>query len=139
MARVPAYPDPNLAGSGTDSFPEKLVKYVPAEALAFYVPILQVNGVKSSSSALLLVTAAGLVGAIIYLVLASNRLPVSRRPKMWFYALAGLAFIAWALATVPELGAIFGLSTVISAVILPIAVFLIPAIDTALTGSAPSE
>lgn len=59
--------------------------------------------------------------------------PPERRPKPWFYVLAGLAFLAWAFGTVPEISTLAGLDPTFAALAIPIAVFLIPGIDEALT------
>jgi hypothetical protein len=74
---------------------------------------------------------------VIYLVAAARREPdPNRRPPVWFYVLAGIAFLGWTFGTVPELGDLTGLSQGVRSLILPIAVFLIPGIDVALTRRA---
>ncbi len=135
MPRVPSYPSGGLEDRGAaDGFPEKLAKYVPAEVLAFYVPALAISGVRGDQAALLLLTIAGLAGTVIYLVAAARSEPnPDRRPPAWFYVLAALAFVGWALGTVPELADLTGLSDAVTSLVLPITVFLIPGIDQALT------
>jgi hypothetical protein len=138
MARVPSYPAVGLeaeAGRPADGFPEKLVKYVPAEVLAFYVPAVALTDVRADRTALLLATAAGLAGTVIYLILTARSEPnPRRRPPVWFYVLAGIAFVGWAVGTVPEVANITGLSAGVVSLILPICVFLIPAVDQLISG-----
>jgi len=135
--RVPRYPTAAgaLEGGQTnppDGFPEKLAKYVPAEVLAFYVPALGLTGVRTDHVALLLLTAVGVVGTVLYLVVAARKQPGSNAP-VWFYALAALAFLGWAIGTVPEVAGLTGLSAGVVSLVLPISVFLIPGIDEAIT------
>jgi hypothetical protein len=135
VARVPKYPSPNIAaGDGpSDGFPEKLAKYVPAEVLAFYVPIVAIAGVKDDKQTLFVVTAVAALGVVIYLGTAARQVVADRRPPIWFYALAVVAFLGWAIGTIPQLGPELGLSTVLSSVVLPIVIFAVPGIDYFLT------
>jgi hypothetical protein len=138
MPRVPVYgAATGDAGSApADGFPEKLAKYVPAEALAFYVPIVALTAVKDQLSTLLAVTAVGVAGTILYLYNRAKKVnPPDRRPRWWFYVLAGVAFVAWAVGTVPEIVGLSGLPVVIKDLAVPVAVFIIPAIDEAITPS----
>jgi hypothetical protein len=139
VARVPTYPSSERfaadAGPSPDGFPEKLAKYVPAEVLAFYVPALAIGGVRQDVQALLLVTVVAAVGVVGYLAWSARSLPAENRPPTWFYMLALVAFGGWAVGTVPELGADLKLSAAVSSVLLPITVFLVPAIDLWLTSA----
>jgi hypothetical protein len=122
-------------GGQADGFPEKLAKYVPAEVLAFYVPAVALTGVRTDRISLIVATAAGLAGTVIYLVLAARSEPnPRRRPPVWFYGLAAIAFLGWAVGTVPEVASLTGLSAGLVSLILPICVFLIPAVDQLITG-----
>ena len=135
MPRVPVYPnrDP-AAGDSGDGYLEKLAKYIPGEVLAFYVPILAIAGVKSDKTALFLVTAVGIVGTVVWLIAnARSSSPAGQAPPVWFYVLAAVAFVAWAIGTTPELASALGLTNVLASIVLPIAVFIIPGIDLALT------
>jgi hypothetical protein len=60
-------------------------------------------------------------------------MPDAQKPKWWFYVLAVVAFLLWAVGTVPELGAIVNLSAGLTSLAIPVAVFGIPALDSLLT------
>jgi uncharacterized membrane protein len=117
--------------AGGDGLPEKLAKYVPAETLAFFVPISAT--IPDSRMALLWVAVAvGLVGTIIYLIVAAQRATADAKPRLHFFVLAGLAFLAWALGTGKGVQDLIGLDSITAGVILGVAVFLVPLIDSAL-------
>jgi hypothetical protein len=104
------------------------VKYVPAETLAFFVPIAA--GIGSRRNGLLVgVVAAGLVGTIGYLWLAAQRASADQRPLPHFYVLAGLAFLCWALGTSTNVSSLVGMDQTEGGTILGLAVFLIPLLD----------
>jgi hypothetical protein len=112
--------------------PEKLAKYVPAETLAFFVPVSAgIGGGHDSTIALLIfVAAAGTVG---YLWLNGRKLPRDERPLVHFYVLAVLAFLCWALGTSSAVASLVGADEVTSGVVLAIAVFAIPLLDGVIT------
>ena len=118
-----------VAGSG-DSFPERLVKYVPAETLAFFVPVAALLG--SDRRALLIVALlVGVVGTVGYLLQTAPSGP-DERPRPHYYVLACLAFLAWAIATTPAVADLIHLDHVGAAFVLAVAVFLIPIADALL-------
>lgn len=123
--------DPPAAASapaGGDSFPDKLVKYVPAETLAFLVPAAAALGSERDTFliAVLVVAALGTFG---YLWLNARMLPEEKRPLKHFYVLAEIALFCWAVATIPTVASLFRIDSVLAAVILLVAVFLIPVAD----------
>jgi hypothetical protein len=124
------------AGSG-DDFPTKLVKYIPGETLAFFVPTAALLG-EDRSALLVTVALIGAAGNIGYLWYLGRSEPVDRQPRAHFYILAVFAFVAWALVTAPNLAAMAGLDQVASSVILAIAVFAVPLIDGVTTSLRPS-
>jgi energy-converting hydrogenase Eha subunit A len=119
---------PEGAAVGGDGLPERLVKYVPAETLAFFVPLAPIVG-RDRAALLVFVLVAGLVGTVGYLWLSGSRLPVDERPRRHFYALAGLAFLAWALGTSAVVQDLLGVDAIAAAVVLAVAVFLVPLAD----------
>ena len=120
-----------------DDYSDKLIKYVPAEVVAFFIPI----GALLQDRLNLLIVAAivGLVATPGYLWRSAQSLPVSQRPPMHTYVLAGVSFAVWAIAT-SAIGGMIGLDSVASAFLLGVTVFLIPLADSILaraTGKAP--
>ena len=139
MARTVVYPvvmrnggTPPAGGeAGGDSVPERLVKYVPAETLAFFVPAAAGLGA-DREGLLIAVIVAGLVGTIGYLWVAAQREDEDKRPMTHFYVLAGLAFLCWALGTSGSVSSLVDLDATAAGVILGLAVFLIPLVDEVL-------
>src|SRR5882757_1789332 len=85
-------------GEKGDKFPDKLVKYVPAETLAFFVPISASLGL-DRTRLLVVATIVGAIGTPGYLWLTARKLPKVEQPLFHFYLLAVLAFACWALGT----------------------------------------
>jgi hypothetical protein len=117
---------------GGDSLPERLVKYVPAETLAFFVPVAGSIG-SSRSPLLIAAVSAGLVGTVGYLWLAGQRAESDQRPRGHFYILAAVAFVCWAIGTSANVAHLVRIDQVTAGVILGLAVFLVPLIDEVLT------
>ena len=111
-----------------DSLPEKLVKYVPAEVLAFFVPLAAVIGDKRDGL-LLLVSVTAVVGTPLYLLASARKLPQKQRPHPYFYALACIATIGWLVGTSANTAKLIGLDNVAGAVILGLTVFILPVVD----------
>ena len=111
-----------------DGLPEKLVKYVPAETLAFFVPTAAALGTDHDGAliAAILIGAAGTVG---YLWLAARGEPPAKRPLPHFYALSVIAFACWALGTGPSVMQLVGVDPTVAGVILGFGVFVIPLVD----------
>jgi hypothetical protein len=131
----PAGPDEAVVAEvpvAGDSLPEKLVKYVPAETLAFFVPLAAAIG-PERRGLLIAVVVIGLIGNAGYLWWNGRRLPQEERPLPHFFLLATIAFLCWAIATAPNVAAMLGVDSLVSAVILGGAVFLIPLADQFIT------
>lgn len=128
---VSAAPSPPVSES-PDNYKEKLLKYVPAEVLAFFVPITAFVG-GDEKGWLIVIFVVGLVGTLIYLIKANLEVPPEQRAPRWNYVLAILAFAAWALATSPATATVFSLNQKSAGIILAVAAFLIPAVDSLLS------
>lgn len=106
-----------------DGVPEKIAKYVPAEVLAFFVPAASQFG--DSSVRLWVLFVAALAGTVGYLLLRRTN---ETRP--FFYPLAGLAFIVWALGMSEETASLVGLSARDGQFVMAVGIFVIPLADT---------
>ncbi|WP_433222663.1 hypothetical protein ACQP00_24085 [Dactylosporangium sp. CS-047395] len=113
---------------GGDSFPERLVKYVPGETLAFFVPLAAFVG-DGREMLLVVVVLAGLIGTVGYLWLAGQRAEEDERPLPHFYVLAAVAYLCWAAGTASNVADLAGLDAIAAAVVLGIAVFIVPLLD----------
>lgn len=135
MPRTVVYPEASAsrgarsvepdAPARPDAYPEKLVKYVPAEVVAFYVPAYTMAPDERMflKWAILLMAAVGTVG---YLRLQA---PDAIPPRWYFYVLSLVAFFAWALGTTSTGDDLLHLSREESAIALLAGVFLVPMID----------
>jgi beta-phosphoglucomutase-like phosphatase (HAD superfamily) len=112
-----------------DSVPEKLVKYIPGEALAFFVPVAAALGTKHNSVLVAAVVVGG-IGTVGYLWVVARKLDATSRPLPHFYVLAVIAFAAWALATTASVQKLVGVDDTSAGVGLLFAVFLIPLTDS---------
>lgn len=141
MARTVVPPPPkgvmlnaSRAGSAAtgDTLPERLIKYVPAETLAFFVPIAAILGA-NQGNVLFAALVASAIGTVGYLWLSARALPPAEQPLPHFYVLAVVAFGCWSLTTAPNVRAVFNIDETTAAVILPFSVFLIPLADGVLS------
>ncbi len=121
-------PSPRTREKATkpDDYTGKLVKYVPAEVLAFFAPMAA--AVEGRRDLLIAAMVAALLATPAYLWLGAKRLPPEQKPLVHMYPLSAIAFLAWALGT-SSLGSLFGLDSITKAFTLGISVFLIPLID----------
>ena len=126
-------PPPPGESEGGDDFPTALVKYVPAETLAFFVPAAAGIG-RDRSALLILVVVVGAIGTLGYLWLRAQAEPdKNKRPLLHFYVLAVIAFLVWAIGTAPSVAQLAHLDEVAAGVVLGTGVFLIPLADRLLT------
>jgi len=105
-------------------FPEKLVKYVPGEVIAFYYPVYSAVG--SNLLYQWIMFCLGLFGTIGYLYVFSNR---TQPPRCYFYLLAAVAFIGWAVGTSSVGQDLLGLPNFVKDITVTITVFLVPLLD----------
>lgn len=138
---VPSLKDPATARGplGGDDPATKLVKYVPAETLAFFIPAAAVIGA-DQTALLVLALAAGAVGTFGYLWLQAQReSDPAKRPLTHYYPLAVVAFGIWAIATSSNVASMLGLDGVAAGILLMVGVFLIPLADGVLTTLFPRK
>lgn len=122
-----------------DNYSDKLVKYIPAEVIAFYLPMytyvlssVTVNGAVTSKTPLFVVLLISLLGVVGYMYV--RRSPTT---NWYFYALSAVAFLAWAIGTSSVGQNLFGLPELYNKVILMTGIFLVPMFDELLSsGSA---
>lgn len=117
------------ASTTPSDYSERLVKYVPAEVLAFFIPVAAVWG--DDKTKLVVAFAIGLVGTPIYRWIQDSRdkKEIGLKAKIG-YVLAMVAFVTWSLGTSAAVSDWWGVSRDTAAFILTVAAFVIPAIDT---------
>ncbi len=132
-------PPPPASTAPKDEFGDKLVKYIPAEVIAFFLPAYALAksadpaGLAWLPYALVVVAGLGLVG---YLLI---RAPKDNPPRWYFYVLSVVAFLAWIAGTSAAGADVFHLVQVeiTGKLILMAAVFAIPLLDELLTRFLP--
>jgi hypothetical protein len=109
-----------------DDYTGKLVKYVPAEVLAFFAPMAA--AVEGRNSLLIAAMIIGFLATPAYLWYGAQKLPPEQKPLVHLYPLSAVAFVAWALGT-SSIGSLIGLDSIVTSFILGTSVFLIPLVD----------
>lgn len=122
-----------------DNYADKLVKYIPAEVIGFFVPTYALATQVSGHWAQWLVLGLCALGTVGYLII---RAPKDAPPRLYFYVLALLSFFAWAIGTSDALIDLlrFGdqnSAKLVGKLIVAAAVFLIPLTDSLLTKLLP--
>jgi len=116
-----------------DQYREKLVKYVPAEAIAFFTlgfAALKPNSELADGWYVALVV----VGLLIAWMFAAGTAPDAPPLPWWSYGLTFVAFIAWTIGTTGIAPIIFeSWPSGVSDFILAAAIFLVPGADLRLT------
>jgi len=122
------------AAQAPDDYKAKLVKYIPAEVIGFYLPAYAlvtksspvVADTDNQSTAQIIVLVVSLLGLIGYLFIRSDK---NSPPRIYFYVLAGLAFVAWAIGTSSVGQDVFHIPEGWNELAVLAAVFLIPMLD----------
>jgi hypothetical protein len=112
-----------------DGLPEKLVKYVPAETLAFFVAVSAAVG-SEHEIWLIAVCLVAALGTPAYLWITAPT--GSTAPRSYFYVLALVAFVCWALGTSGPLQSLVGIPQNLAGVVLAVGAFVIPLTDSIL-------
>jgi hypothetical protein len=145
VARVITYSIPTTAGplaptaakraKPDDDYRERILKYIPGETLAFFVPA-SAAAAAADARAHLLALVIGIVGNVLYLRWTARRLPKGKRVLPHYYWLSTWAFLIWAFTTSAPLvdslpsGLLFGIPNSVSVgIVLLATVFLTPVVD----------
>ena len=131
------------AAQAPDDYKAKLVKYIPAEVIGFFIPayaLVSRNGIDASGNdsvmAQIVVVVVSLLGLVGYLYVSSDKY---RPPRLYFYFLSVIAFLAWAVGTSSVGQDVFHLPERFNELTVLGAVFLIPMFDELLTRASASR
>ncbi len=116
----------NPARAEADGYRDKLIKFVPAEAVAFFAVANQVVDESWSDGWRWAVLVFGSVIAVLYPTAVSRQAPTV---AWFFYVLSAASFLAWAFGTSSYGGDLFGWPQGANKIILAAAVPIIPALD----------
>jgi len=115
-----------------DDYTSKIAKYVPAEVVA--VSVAGFAAFNPTGRWIWGGIALGIGANLLYLIGSAVRLDPVSRPRWFFYILSAVAFLAWALATIPQVRSKFHLAGTDNdqkaAYILAAAAFGLPLLDT---------
>jgi hypothetical protein len=127
LAAVPGGKSPR-AKKPDDDYQQRLLKYIPAETIAFFVPISAAVGDKSRSG-LVVITLVAIAGNVLYSFI--GKAP-GGKTLPHYYVLSIIAFLVWALATDQSLADLIGLNKLWTSIILGCTVFILPGLDALL-------
>ena len=137
-AAADAVTPPKTETSQEDGFGDKLVKYIPAEVIAFYVSGYILAG-QLGKAAQWTVLVACLLGTAAYLFVRADKV---NPPRWYFYVLAIISFLAWAVGTSTAGADLLMWPTdkaeIMGKFIVTAAVFLVPLTDELLTKLLPN-
>lgn len=142
MSRTIVYSTSKEGDRGPDGVASKIAKYVPAEMVTLATFFFSAFTISRAWVWVVLLVGAALNA--LYLFATSRRATDTHAPRWWFYALSGLAFIPWALATIDVVAKTVGLQGAASdangrrAFVLFAATFVIPLIDELFSAISPS-
>lgn len=123
--KAPTRP-PNPTVDNSDQFRDKLVKFVPAEAVAFFAVATQIVHASWPDLWSYVVLGLGLIIALLYPTAVSRDAPTV---AWFFYLLSGVSFLAWAFGTSSFGGDLFDWPRGANKIVLAAAVPIIPAVD----------
>jgi len=146
MPRAPILPSLVQASSGGDNptyagapvpepdgYAERLVKYIPGEAIALFLPFASIKSI--SDPQLIAVLAAVAVLTLLWAFDRNAKLdPQLRRPKGLVALWSLVAFAAWALGTSATTQQLVAWPPLTCAIILAVTAALMPKVDDLLTG-----
>lgn len=130
---TPAVDKEQLAELPTaDSYLSKIAKYVPAETVS--ITLAAFAAFNPDGNTIWVFLGVGAVANVIYLLGVATNLPVTQRPRAYFYGLSALAFLGWAIAVIQVVQLKVGIKGVNAAdqeaFILAATAFVIPALDS---------
>ena len=135
---TPTAPEPTAPKSTGDGYTERLSKYIPAEVLAAFLPLVGLTG--NRGLLLRIAFVVGLIATVMYLYIhALQETDSTKRPRWFFYPLAVAAFIAWAVGTSDAVRGLFGWDEIDATFALAMAAFAIPVLDLLIDRVSPRK
>jgi hypothetical protein len=112
-------------GVPADNYGERLLKYVPAEVLAFFLAAAGKWGSDNTFLIVALVVAVVLTPVVLYATSPSGL-------RWYAFVLAIIAFGVWAIGTSTDTDRLLGISSDQAPFVLTVGAFVIPTVDKAL-------
>lgn len=112
-----------------DTYAERLLKYIPAETIAFVVFGSSFSDITDAQLVAVLIIAA--VGQLGWIYREGQKLRPVDRPAPRQYVFAFIAFCAWTLGTASGVREMLGVDDTTAAIVLGGAAYLLPMVDPA--------
>jgi hypothetical protein len=119
--------DERIVARPGDDFASKLMKYIPAEALALVALISSIRGIADAQ--VLAVVIVGGVGQMLWLMRQGKKLALADHPSWRQYSFALIAYVAWVLGTSPTVCGVLGVSPTTGTIAMASVAYLLPLID----------
>lgn len=110
-----------------DGFAERLLKYIPGEALALIALITA--GSSMSDGQVIALVAVGAIGQILWLQQRGAQLDGPDRPSARFFVFALVAYLAWVLGTCPTVRELVDVDQTTAAIVMASVAYLLPLVD----------
>ncbi len=137
-AAAPAQADDG-GGQQPDDYGDKLVKYIPAEVIAFFLPAYALAAKLTDFSDRIgwLLVGVAVLGTVGYLLVKADK---TKPPRLYFYILAVFAFLGWAIGTTTEVAELFKLPQpeLSGKLVVFVTIFVVPLVDELLTRYLPA-
>lgn len=118
-----------------DSYLNRLVKYVPVEGLAPFIPVAAMAGDKDMQLWITFL-ATLLVGVVLIAAQTKNQTP---RPRLWFWPFVVIAFVAWSVGASEEFRGLLEVSSESGGWFLALVAVVLPALDLGLETLFPPK
>jgi hypothetical protein len=125
-----------VRGSGADSgdsYLNKLVKYVPVEGLAPFIPIA---AIAQGNDLLLWITFTTTLIVGLALIIAQAR---GEKTRAWYWPFVVVSFFAWSTGASEDFRALLGATDTFGAWLLGLTTVALPALDSALETVFPAR
>jgi hypothetical protein len=120
-------------GPSSDGYAERLIKYIPGEAIAFFLPFASIEGITDGQ--LIAVLAVCAVIALWWALNREGRLVEDLKRPSWLVLIWSLiAFAAWAIGTSHATQHMLGWPALTCTIILAGSSVVIPMVDDMLVG-----
>lgn len=106
--------------------------------LAFYLPIASTIDTRKDG-VLRLALAVAVAGSPAYLYLRGKALSADKRPRWFFYILAAVATIGWAIGASANTASLFKLDDTTAGLVVALTIFAVPLVDGLLDAWFPRK
>jgi hypothetical protein len=111
-----------------DKYTERLVKYIPGEALVVFLPLSSVRGIADGQ--LVGLSAGAVICAVLWAINRNAKLIAAVQQPAWLVATyTAVAFTAWAIGTSRGVQELLGAPALTCTIVMALSAALLPALD----------